>query len=93
MVVKCAYKKQTNFISFEEYNKMKIALVTGVAGGIGLATAELLLKNGVAVVGMDVLPAMPKKLEGRIPGTHRGRYRSGDSFRFAYVAVSQRRTS
>ena len=25
----------------------KIALVTGVAGGIGFATAELLLKNGV----------------------------------------------
>lgn len=43
---------------------MKIALVTGVAGGIGFATAELLLKNGVAVVGMDVIPQMPKKLSG-----------------------------
>ena len=43
---------------------MKVALVTGVAGGIGFATAELLLKNGFAVVGMDVLPAMPKSLEG-----------------------------
>ena len=43
---------------------MKIALVTGVAGGIGFATAELLLKKGVAVVGMDVLPEMPKELEG-----------------------------
>ena len=43
---------------------MKTALVTGVAGGIGFATAELLLKNGAAVVGMDVLPAMPKKPEG-----------------------------
>ena len=43
---------------------MKIALVTGVAGGIGFATAKILLKNGVAVVGMDVLPAMPKKLNG-----------------------------
>ncbi|MBR4073577.1 MAG: SDR family NAD(P)-dependent oxidoreductase, partial [Clostridia bacterium] len=42
----------------------KIALVTGVAGGIGFATAELLLKNGVAVVGMDVAPQMPKELEG-----------------------------
>ena len=42
----------------------KIALVTGVAGGIGFATAELLLKNDVAVVGMDVLPEMPKALEG-----------------------------
>lgn len=43
---------------------MKIALVTGVAGGIGFATAELLLGNGVAVVGMDVLPEMPKELNG-----------------------------
>ena len=43
---------------------MKVALVTGVAGGIGFATAELLLKNGYAVVGMDVLPAMPQALEG-----------------------------
>jgi NAD(P)-dependent dehydrogenase (short-subunit alcohol dehydrogenase family) len=43
---------------------MKVALVTGVAGGIGFATAQLLLKNGVAVVGMDVLPNMPKELTG-----------------------------
>ncbi len=43
---------------------MKVALVTGVAGGIGFATAELLLKNGFAVVGMDVLPQMPKEIEG-----------------------------
>ena len=34
---------------------MKVALVTGVAGGIGMAAAEKLLNNGVAVVGMDVL--------------------------------------
>lgn len=43
---------------------MKTALVTGVAGGIGFATAEILLKNGVAVVGMDVVPVMPKELSG-----------------------------
>lgn len=42
----------------------KIALVTGVAGGIGFATAKKLLDNGVAVVGMDVLPEMPKVLPG-----------------------------
>jgi len=42
----------------------KVALITGVAGGIGFATAELLLKNGVAVVGMDVLPQMPNDLDG-----------------------------
>lgn len=34
----------------------KIALVTGVAGGIGFATVQTLLENGVAVVGMDILP-------------------------------------
>lgn len=43
---------------------MKVALVTGVAGGIGFATAQLLLKNGVAVVGMDVLPNIPKEMIG-----------------------------
>ncbi|MBQ2704939.1 MAG: 3-ketoacyl-ACP reductase [Clostridia bacterium] len=43
---------------------MKTALVTGVAGGIGLATAKKLLANGVAVVGMDVAPQMPCELEG-----------------------------
>lgn len=43
---------------------MKIALVTGVAGGIGLATAEKLLENNIAVVGMDMAPSMPKQLHG-----------------------------
>lgn len=42
----------------------KTALVTGVAGGIGFATARQLLENGVAVVGMDILPEMPKETEG-----------------------------
>ncbi|MBQ7474506.1 MAG: 3-ketoacyl-ACP reductase [Clostridia bacterium] len=37
---------------------MKIAMITGVAGGIGGACAELFVKNGYAVVGMDV--AEPK---------------------------------
>ncbi len=42
----------------------KIALVTGVAGGIGYATAEKLLKENVTVVGMDILPEMPRPLNG-----------------------------
>ena len=37
----------------------KIALVTGVAGGIGGAVARLFLENGFAVVGMDVAPLSP----------------------------------
>lgn len=43
---------------------MKTALVTGVAGGIGYATAKKLLDNGVAVIGMDVATEMPKPLDG-----------------------------
>lgn len=65
---------------------MKVALVTGVAGGIGFATAELLLKNGVAVVGMDVLPQMPNDLDGEFT------YFSGDlsdkSSRETYVKTA-----
>ncbi len=42
----------------------KIALVTGVAGGIGFATAEKLLQEGVTVLGMDIAPQMPAELAG-----------------------------
>lgn len=42
----------------------KTAIVTGVAGGIGRAVAEKLLAGGVAVVGMDILPEMPRPLSG-----------------------------
>ena len=41
---------------------MKTAIVTGVAGGIGLAVAQKLINNGIVVVGMDVLGDMPKDL-------------------------------
>ena len=39
---------------------MKTAMITGVAGGIGGACARLFLKNGFAVVGMDVAEAAPE---------------------------------
>lgn len=42
----------------------RVALVTGVAGGIGFATAVRLLQEGIAVVGMDILPQMPRVLNG-----------------------------
>lgn len=42
----------------------KIALVTGVAGGIGFATAKKLLDNGISVVGMDIIPEMNRELNG-----------------------------
>ncbi len=41
---------------------MKVALVTGVAGGIGIATAKKLLENGASVVGMDVVPEMKESI-------------------------------
>lgn len=44
----------------------KIALVTGVAGGIGSAVARLFLENGIAVVGMDVAPLSPFENESFI---------------------------
>lgn len=43
---------------------MKVALVTGVCGGIGFATAKKLLENGIAAIGMDVLEEMKETLEG-----------------------------
>ncbi len=36
---------------------MKVAIVTGVAGGIGKASAIKLAQNGYAIVGMDVIDA------------------------------------
>ena len=42
----------------------KVALVSGVASGIGLATAKMLLAADVAVVGLSRRPAMAETLEG-----------------------------
>jgi len=64
----------------------KIALVTGVAGGIGFATAKKLLENGMTVVGMDVAPAMPQELEGEF--TYFQGDLSKDESRKAYVALA-----
>ena len=50
----------------------KTALVTGAAGGIGYATVKPLLAEGIAVVGMDILPQMPQTPDGEFT------YVSGD---------------
>ena len=42
----------------------RTAIITGVCGGIGHATAKLFLENGVRVVGMDVFDSMRDPLEG-----------------------------
>ena len=35
---------------------MKVALITGAAGGIGYATVEKFAKEGYAIVAMDIVP-------------------------------------
>ena len=42
----------------------KVALVTGVASGIGRASAEILLKNGITVVGLSRRPEMADPFAG-----------------------------
>jgi len=67
----------------------KIALVTGVAGGIGFATAEILLKNGVAVVGMDVIPEMTRKLDGEFTYVKGDLSKKDDRENFVNIAVEK----
>lgn len=43
----------------------KIALVTGAAGGIGLACAERLIAEGAAVVGLDIAKGVTTRLQHR----------------------------
>lgn len=68
---------------------MKIALVTGAAGGIGYATAEALLGAGMAVVGMDVAESMPRPLEGEFT-YYRGDLSCRES-REGYIAEALRK--
>ena len=64
---------------------MKIALVTGVAGGIGLATAKKLLDSGIAVIGMDIVKD-PHALSGEF--TYISGDLSNESDRKAFVATA-----
>ncbi len=68
---------------------MKTALLTGVAGGIGFATAKKLLQNGIAVVGMDVLPAMPTPLSGEFTYVTGDLSRAEDRENFVNTALNK----
>lgn len=48
----------------EQIHANKIAIVTGAAGGIGLATAKRLRNDGATVVGLDINPAVIENLTG-----------------------------
>ncbi len=68
---------------------MKIALVTGVAGGIGFATAKKLLENNIAVVGMDIADKMPVELEGEFTYVKGDLSKSTDRENFIKVATEK----
>ena len=68
---------------------MKTALVTGVAGGIGFATAEKLLKEGIAVVGMDIVPKMPQNLEGEFTYVQGDLSKSADREHYINTAMKK----
>ena len=67
----------------------KVALVTGVAGGIGFATAQKLLENDIAVVGMDVCEKMPKQLDGEFTYFKGDLSSSADREAYVYVAMEK----
>ncbi len=68
---------------------MKTALVTGVAGGIGFATAEKLLKEGIAVVSMDIAPQMPQSLEGEFTYVQGDLSKSADREHYINTAMKK----
>lgn len=51
--------------------KNKVAVVTGAASGIGLATVELFVQEGARVVAADVQEEAGRELERRFPGVVR----------------------
>ncbi len=67
---------------------MKIALITGVAGGIGHATAKTLLENDIAVVGMDIVAEAPA-LEGDFTYVGGDLSKSADRENFIKTAIEK----
>ena len=68
---------------------MKIAIVTGVAGGIGFATAKMMIENGFAVVGMDVVPEMREPLNGEFVYVQGDLSKSADREKLVNCAIEK----
>lgn len=67
----------------------KVALVTGVTGGIGFATAKKLLENGIAVVGMGRSLAMKEPLDGAFTYVQGDLGETESRQRFVETAIEQ----
>lgn len=67
----------------------RIALVTGVAGGIGFATAQKLCAEGMTVLGMDLAPKMPADIDGDFTYFQGDLSRAEDRQAFVRTAVER----
>ena len=67
----------------------KVALITGVASGFGRASAEILLKNGIAVVGLSRRPDMQNPLEGDFLYVSGDVSSTEDRVRFVQIALDK----
>lgn len=67
----------------------KVALVTGAASGIGRASAEILLKNGISVVGMSRRSEMETMLEGDFTYVSGDVGNAEDRIRFVKAALEK----
>lgn len=68
---------------------MKVALVTGVASGIGLATAQKLLDSGMAVIGMSRRAEMENPLAGEFTYVSGDIGSEADRVRFVNAAMEK----
>ncbi len=67
----------------------KVALVTGIASGIGRACGEILLKNGIAVVGLSRRAEMENPFEGDFTYVSGDVSSSEDRKKFVATAVEK----